>query len=253
MPGTKDIRLLKPLLIGMLLFFSALGCGVTEQIVALVRTPTPTATATPTITLTPTATSTQTPTSTPTSTPTATATPNLVDAKIGFQDLPSGFLQISPTDLASIGGSDRHILVLNKYTSSRYSNFVGFIRTMPSPVFALSLIYYPLSALEQAGFDSALVDSISFIAQFHTPSDNIWTRTTSLMLGMDKLGDRSIGMTQSSKSSSEQARIDTVITRRGSVIYVVQLLMAGGSSTPSLDIGELARALDARVAAMLAK
>lgn len=93
--------------LGVLLVFglSAIllgGCSVADQVVALIRTPTPTPTATFTPTNTPITTPRSTPTLTPTSTstltPTATATPDPASATILLSDLPNGFDSLSPAD-----------------------------------------------------------------------------------------------------------------------------------------------------------
>lgn len=239
-----------------LMTFLLVGCGVADQVVALIRTPTPTPTATFTPTATPTMTPTPTPTSTPTITPTATATPNPASATILQRDLPVGFEALSPADMARFGMNEATLAttVSANLTEARAHNFFAFIRGAPKLEMILGLIMYPLSPLDRASFDFPISNPDTFAKEFATgfSSSGRGVKSTNLIPGMDRYGDRSAGVSIVPASDTVQLRLDVAIARRGSVGQMIFLIYLDGYQ-PSISIGELTRVLDGRVAVAFPK
>lgn len=254
------------ILLAALALIASLGCGLSEQIVALVRPPTPIATAiapaTSTLIATATATfaSTPRPPSTPTltptrlSTPTPTATPNLTDAKIGLQDLPNGFVQMPPPDPQNTGEGNTTSAGLAKYTNARRSNIVSFVKPPQNLELVVSYIMYPISGPEAAAFDDAMLNPESFMNQVASgiSASGGPVRVLGILPGADRFGDRSMGFTLVPTDPSNMIKFETVVTRRGSVVEVVNYVY-DQKTNPTAKTVDLARALDSRVAALLGK
>jgi hypothetical protein len=259
-----------------------LSCDVSNQLVALIATPTPTPTNTPTAT--PTATPTNTPTNTPrpTNTPKPTNTPipptappkptntpipptetfkptappvvDLSSAVLMGKDLPAGFQALSAADLKQLNLSESDLAQAfsGASTTARPMNFTAFLNSNPQKFqIVLSFLLYPLTTLEKAAFDLQLANPDIALQSFGAG----FTSTTggakpSLLPGMDKFGDKSIGFTTTMSSGGLALRMDMVIVSRGTAIEVLMSMYLDGVQ-PTANLADLAKILDARVAAAL--
>ncbi len=251
--SSKNISWLSATLLSAIFLTFVLGCGVTEQIVALVRTPTPTPTTTPTSTATPTSTPTPTPTTTPTATPTRTATPDMASAIITLRDLPPGFESLSSADKARINFSDDNLArSFGSLSEGRPHNSFVFVSGVSQEV-VFGFLVYPLSPLDRASFDGAFANPDSFLKGFAAGYAGSGTiRSSEVLPGMDKFGERSLGFTMLVSSAAMSMRLDVSLVRRGSVAQVILVVYPDGKQPP-IGIAELTRILDARVAAVAGK
>lgn len=219
------------------LIFLLGGCGVADQVAALIRTPTPTATATSTPTMTPTITPTPTNTATPTitSTPTATPTPNLASVMIVLNDLPPGFTAISDSDRVKMGLTEDTLKSLgDTFNAARPQNLSTFVSSNPFQI-QFAFLLYPLSPVDKARMLSRLAD----------PTSGLPTGAT-ILPGSDKIGEASRGFTF--PSSTGNGRFDFVLAIRGSVLITVGVGYDVGKQ-PTVNVIDLARLLDSRVVA----
>lgn len=235
------------------------GCGVADQVVALIRTPTPTPTATFTPTATPTSTPTSTPTLTPTSTPTstptltptATPTPGPASATILLSDLPTGFDAVSSADLARLNLTEQDIARSfgSSFSSGQPHNLSVYIATRPSYELVMSLVVYPLSTLDRAGFDLAATTPDLMVKSFSTglARGTQTVKSANIIPGLENIGDGSIGVSAVVVAVPNNSQIDLVLAHRGSVGQIVAVFYFEGTK-PLIPVGDLARILDGRIA-----
>lgn len=255
-PRIRNVNLRKPivLLVGLNLLLFALGCGVTEQIVALIVTPTPTSTATPTSTSTPTATSTPTSTPTRTATPTATATPDMASAIITLRDLPPGFEPLSLTDMARMNLTEANLSRSSTFSEGRPRNVFGFVNGANQHVI-VGFVVYPLSPLDRANVDSSFSNPEALqkaIGSGISVTSTMTIQSLQILPEMDKLGDHSGGITIVIATAGVPVRMDLSLVRRGSVAEVLYSTYPE-VKPPVVGTADLARILDSRVAAILGK
>lgn len=271
MKGRLDLALLRYTIMMLVAFVGLLalpGCGMANRVIALVRTATPTSTATPTPTNTPTQTPTPTATSTPTRTPTstltptprptntprATPTPNLSAAILTVQDMPPGFMAFGAPDLARFGLTDSSLaLKMGPTSQAKPQNAFAFVGTGPNRVeIVFGFLVYPLTPLDQAGYDYSLANPDSFakgMARGLVGTD-VDPGSSALLPGMTKFGDKSIGGTLVIAKESANFRMDYAVIRRGQVAELIYSLYLEGTK-PSIGIEELAQLLDSRVSRAL--
>lgn len=235
------------------------GCSVADQVVALIRTPTPTPTATFTPTATPTTTPTSTPTltptptptSTPTLTPTATPTPGPASATILLSDLPSGFEALSSADLVRFNVTEEYIgrSFGSAFSSGQPHNLTAYIATRPSFELILSMVVYPLSTLDRAGFDLAATTPDLMVKSFSTAvaGSTRTVKSANIIPGLDNIGDGSVGISTVIIATPTNSQVDLVMAHRGSVAQIVAVFYFEGTR-PIIPVGDLARILDGRIA-----
>lgn len=246
------------------------GCTIASQVVALVRTPTPTATptptststpiptATPTLTLTPTPTRTptinRTPSRRPTNTPTTVPTPNLSAAVITLRDLPGGFEALDQADLARLGLSDEAMTsAFSSLSQAKLQNSFVFLATGAQRIdVIMGLLLYPLSTLDRASFDFAIANPDVLFEGIASGmgANATQVKSTAVLPGMDKFGNKSIGVTLVTGSVVAALRMDIIIMRRGSAVAVLYVMYIDGKR-PAVGIAELARKWESRLAAAL--
>ncbi len=258
------------------------GCGVASELVALVQTrtptptatptstqtPTPTPTSTPTSTFTPTATPTSTPTSTPTrvptatftptprptNTPTAVPTPNLSAAALTLQDLPRGFEALDEADLAKLGISNAALArSFGSFSQAKLQDSFVFIATGTNRIdLIMGLLIHPLSTLERASFDFAMANPDTLFKGIASGMGGsaAQVKSTAVLPGMDKFGDKSAGVTLVFANAAAALRMDIVIIRRGPAVAVLYVMYLDGTQ-PTVGIAELAKKWDSRLAAAL--
>lgn len=248
------------------------SCSIPESVASLWATPTPTptstptstptpmATATPTVTLTSTPTRTPMPTNTPTITPTrpptATSTPDLSAATLTLKDLPLGFQTLSPAELQQIGFTESAFSQsFGTLSQARPRNFAVFLNSDPQKFELIAhLLLYPLSTLETAGLDLEISRPDAFCKSLGSglagSGTTVAIKSCSVLPGMDKFGDRSLGSSIVLSTSSIALRADIVAVRRGTVIEAVYAFYLDGTQ-PLIGVSEIARILDTRVAVAL--
>ncbi len=247
-----------------------LGCNAANELVARVRTPTPTPTQTPTSTPVPTATPTLTPTPTPTriptvnrtpsrrptNTPTAVPTPNLAAAAITLRDLPRGFEKLDESDLVRLGLSDEAMAsAFSSLSQATLQDSFVFVATGTQKIdVIMGLLLYPLTALERASFDFAIANPDALFKGIASGmgTNAMQVKSTAVLPGMDKFGNKSIGVTLAMDSVAATLRMDIVVMRRASAVAVLYVMYMDGKK-PTVDIAELARKWDSRLAAALGK
>ncbi len=248
--GSKNLVIvLLSFLIFNLMTIAISGCNVSGQAISFLNQPAlEPATATPTFTLPPTL--------TPDLTPTITPTPDLTGTTIRLQDLPPGFEPVPEADLqkynfteASIAQSFSQIAI-----QARPRNLFVFSKKTPKVELVVGFVLYPLSSFERTIVDSSLSNPDSVLqalaAGFAIGGRSI--KSSRIIPGMDKFGDRSVGVTALPSMDSPQLRMDVVVTRRGSIAEIVCLIYSDGSP-PSFEIGTVALLLDSRVAISLGR
>jgi hypothetical protein len=242
-------------ILGLLLLI----CGLPAQLIALVRTPTPTATntPTPTATATPTSTPTNTPTPRPTNTPTVTPTPNVASITLTLKDLPSGFEALSSADLARFNLTEEGVarMIGQGFSEARPRNFFAFVNANPQKFgLVYGLLLYPLSPLDKASVDyvagnpDVLLKGIAARAA----SSNFAYKTSGVLPGTDKYGDSAVGIFTVIESQGITERLDLVFMRRSMAVELIVIAYMDGTQ-PAITVDELARILDARMSAGLSK
>lgn len=271
-PNSNKEWLTRSLLCVSIVAMLLLSCSIPESVASLWATPTPTPTSTPTSTPTPTATATPTvtPTSTPTRTltptntptitptrpPTATPTPDLSAATLTLKDLPLGFQTLSPAELQQIGFTESALARgFGTITQARPRNLAVFLNGDPQKFELIALfLLYPLSTLETAGFDLQISSPDAFCKSLGSglagSGTSVAIKTCSVLPGMDKFGDRSLGSSLVLTTSGIDLRTDIGVVRRGTVVEVIYAFYLDGRQPP-MSISEITRILDARVAAAL--
>lgn len=254
------------LLLLCIIALDSAGCSVLSPLIA---TPTPTATATPlptntpppTATATATATATRTPTNTPrpTNTPTITptATPTLIPAaslataKLTLQDLPPGFRELSPSELQQIGITPD---ALEKSFASaglraKPTNFTAFLNSANFEI-AVGMLLYPLTSTEKAAFDTQLSNPDTALKSFGSAFAGTSGDKPTLLPNTDKFGDKSVGFSTQTTGNGIPLQIQVVLVSHGPAIEMV-MTMYPQIAQPPIQVGDLAKILDARVAAVL--
>lgn len=225
-------------------------------------TPMPTATIVPTSTPRATETSTPPPTNTPTliptptgtSTPTVTPTPNFSSAILTISDLPSEFQPASPADLARLNWTEASLAkAYSSFSEGRPRNLFVFLRGAPSYEQVMGVLIYPLSPLDAASTDSLIANPGSLIKTVGAAVSSGGSgpvQSSNAILGADKFGDRSIGVSLVTSSATAQLRWDVVLAHRGAFAEQIYLVYFDGRQ-PSTSIVNLARILDGRLAIVL--
>lgn len=225
------------------------SCSVSGQAIATLSKPVPE-------TATPVSTSTPPPTLTPAPTPTVTPTPNLSGAIVQSQDLPFGFEAVSAADLGKFNFSEASIAGSFKQfsTEAHPRNLFVFAKNNPKLELVVGFVLYPLSPTERVAIDSSLSnpDSVLQMVAAGFAMGGRTIKSSRVIPGLDRFGDRSVGVTVIPTIESQQLRMDAVVTRRGSVVQVVCLIYTDGS-LPSLEVGVVAQILDSRVTTALGK
>lgn len=248
--GSNTVLLMAALFFAMVASATS-GCNVSGQAITLLSTPAPTLTApVPTPTVTPPA------TLTPAPTPTVTPTPDLSTAIVRVQDLPPGFEPVPASDLSKFNFSESAIAdsFSRSGVQARPKNLFVFAKNSPKLELIVGFILYPLSATDRAAMDASLSNPDSLLRSLAAGFANGGraTKSSSVVPGLDKFGDRSVGVTALPSMGSPQLRMDAVVARRGSVAQVVCLIYPDGSA-PSVEIGPVALALDSRIATTLGR
>ncbi len=168
--------------------------------------------------------------------------PDLSNAILRLDDLPSGFEPLSGSDLermeSAIGSIGEQLSGTSNLT---LVNFTGFRTTdIQNPQFVISGLITPLSPQEQSDVDRAFDNPELVIREL---KEQIGGEETSELPGYENIGTSSIGFI----TNMMGFRMEYVVARRGLVLIEVAYLYREGEQ-PLANTVELARILDDRVA-----
>ncbi len=177
---------------------------------------------------------------TPTNTPTVTPTMPLDLSKVVLthEDLPSGFIAIPLDQLGittdDLGGDD--FKIESTFTFLEASNFeyvMGFTTLL-------------LTALEQAGFDTALSHPDLMITAFATGLGVTEISEIEELANLDDIGEISAGYTMTVVMIGIPMHMDLAIFRRD-VVGAMALVIYVEGNVPVVTVGDVARKMDARI------
>jgi hypothetical protein len=184
----------------------------------------------------------------------AIPTPDLSAATITLRDLPRGFEKLDEADLAKLGLSDAAMAgAFSSLSQAKLRNSFVFLATGPQRIdLIMGLLLYPLSTLDKASFDFAIANpDVLFKGMASGLGTNaMQVKSTALLPGMDKFGDKSVGVTLVTGSAAASLRMDTIVMRRGQVAAVLYSMYMDGTRT-DVGIDDLAGKWDSRIAATL--
>jgi len=231
------------LMITLTLALLLTGCGSLTTLFAT-PTPTPTHTPTPTLTPTPTITPSPTPTATPTNTPTVTPTPrpDLSQAVLTIEDLPSGFEAIALEEIGITKDdlSNNEFKVESTFAFLEPKNFefiLGFTTLLPSRI-------------DQAGFDLALRNPEFLAESLLQGMGGTEILEQNTLPHLNNIGDASAGLTVVANIEGIPMRMDVVVFRRDTVGAFIFVMYLNGD-VPMVSIDEAANKLDARISKVL--
>jgi len=186
---------------------------------------------------------------------TATATkPAAIDlgaATLKLTDLPAGFQELDAVSQAQIGLTPENLAksFQNAFRQAAVVSMSAFLNPSPQTFeVVLSLVFYPLTQLEQASFDLELSDPAKAIAAFGQG----FSGKAEPLAGADKYGNASIGMTFTTVSGALTLRGDMVIMRRESAAMLIMVMYSNGSKPP-ISAQTLCPVLDGRVKTAVGK
>ncbi len=217
-----------------------------------------------------------TPTPRATETPTGTLSADVSTALLAIGDLAPGFEAITDAELDKLGLSAEALG--SRYSTSKPSR-AGYIEPT-KPTIVMHVLLYPMGTLERLAYDWLLDPKTGpdALAQFWMGNNTQITDLT-LIPGMDKLGDRSLGVTIVSctpgfigrtsvnmqnkrypsstigdpcASNTRAVRADIVMERRESALSMVAVMYPEGEQ-PNGDAVALAQLIDKRLLSALAK
>lgn len=194
----------------------------------------------------PTATSTLIPTTTrtPTITPTITPTPepDLSEAVLTLDDLPPGYIVLPLDELGismdDLGGDDFD-----------FESAFAFLETTNFEI-VMGFTTLLLNALEQAGFDFVLNYPEILLESMATGMGATGISKREELVGLDDIGDNSVGLRMVVDMEGIPMRMDMVAFRRDVAGAVVLVFYVEGS-LPVTSVGDVARKLDARIVEIL--
>jgi len=190
----------------------------------------------------------------PTEVPTAVPTqePSGVTGDLGSvilkeSDFPDGFVQLTDQELEDMGMTADSLASSfeGTFSNAEPENFTAFLNSDPESFeIVLSMLFYPISRVEQASFDLELADPETAAENFASGLGS----DSEILAGSDSFGDSSIGFTFVEDSSGDAGlRGDMVIVRRGDAVILTMAMYLDGS-TPSADILDVTSILDNRLA-----
>jgi len=189
------------------------------------------------------------PTEVPTLEPTAEesgVTSDLSSVVLKESDFTDGFVQLSDEELDSMGMTADSMASSfeGTFADAKPQNFSAFMEAENFEL-AISMVFYPISKVEQSSFDLELADPESAAENFSSGLGS----DSGVLEGSDKFGDSSIGFTFVEDSDeSASLRGDMVIVRRGDAVILTMIMYMDGA-TPAVDVLTITDILDQRLAA----
>jgi len=185
---------------------------------------------------------------------TPTITPFVVDlsgARLKISDFPAGFQELDAQAQAQIGLSQETFANSFKSTFSQAKVAAMSAYLNPSAAqfeIVLTLVFHPLTQVEQAAFDQEVADPVKAAATF---GQGFGSKADPIK-GVDTFGNASTGMTFTSASGALTLRSDFFMVRRESAAFLVLVMYKDGLK-PVVTAASLCPILDTRVKAGLGK
>jgi hypothetical protein len=189
------------------------------------ETPVPTETEIPTATSPPT----DTPAPTETSTITPTAPPELMAAALTIDDLPTGFVEMSPEELG-----------VGEQSFPEGTYVFGFSDEINAQLI-LGFIIPVTNRADQAAYDAMLPQMIEAMAIGMGAGPDFQE-----IPGLDDIGETRSGITSLGQMGSLSMRYDIVGFRRGEVVAIL-VVGRPDSDEPTLPMSELTKLMDGRI------
>lgn len=182
--------------------------------------------------------------------------PDLSAVVLQQADFPSGFVAMTEREMDEAGitaekiAADPSIAGLN-LAAARPANLSTFVDpTAQTPVFVVSYLLYPLTERETALIDRDISNPQLGVGLWSTSAGSEGLTLARVLDDLGGLGDASGGLTVLDTKATPPTRMEMAVVRRGRVA-VVLMLGYEDKHTPRVKIGDLAAALDARLAAAL--
>lgn len=186
-----------------------------------------------------------------TATPTKPAVIDFSGATLKLSDLPAGFQELDAASQAQIGLTPENLAksFQSAFRQAKVASMSAFLNPSPQSFeVVLSLVFHPLTQLEQASFDLELADPAKAITSFGQGFGG----KAEPLAGADKFGNASIGLTFTTASGALTLRGDMVIARRESAAMLVMVMYRDGSKAP-VSAQVLCPLLDGRIKTALGK
>ena len=193
------------------------------------------------------------PPSTPTSPPpTSTPAPNLATAKLSVKDLPAGFQDATVDQLKASNLTEEALE--NSFTGigaqARIQNLAAFQHQQRAQV-ALGFLVFPLTATEKTALEAQLANSDSALKAWGSALvGKAGLPNAKPLAGVDKFGDKSLGLTTTTTMLGVPVRADSVMIVRGGAVAVAMSYYPA-AVPPAISTADLAKLLDTRLATAL--
>jgi hypothetical protein len=191
--------------------------------------------------------------------PTPTISPydvikDLSGVELVLEDFPDGFKRMSSADMEKMSMTPEQIAtgLTNGLSKARANNPTGYMRQEGKQIdVVLSMVVYPLTMLEESSFDVDLTEPEKIMNQFVSSLGS----EGAILDGSQEIGDKSIGFgfkVTPKKSTDMPSRGQFMFSRRGNAVTMI-FIMYFNSDDPAIQVTDLARKLDVRLAEALAK
>ncbi len=191
------------------------------------------------------------PTATPTVRPTLAVTttsgpPDLSNALVLAEDLPSEFVPLSGEEVAQMGLSksdlEKSLVEDTGLAQAHINNLVFFAyESEAGEQWIIAFLIYPLTEAEQADFDQTILMKSPWLGITRRPG-----LTLQQLLGFDHLGDASGAVSMIDTSQEPALHMEEVVARRGPVVQAYYYIRTG-EQRPLFDLRQLVETVDARV------
>jgi hypothetical protein len=190
----------------------------------------------------------------PTAAPTIPPTPlpNLSGVKLTVKDLPAGFQDAAADNLKKSGLTEEALGNAFKGigAQARVQNLVAFQHSSRAQV-ALGFLIFPLTAEEKTALETQLANSDSALKAWgNALVGPAGVSSAKPLTGVDKFGDKSVGLTTMMTMMGVLVRADSVMIVRGGAVAVVMSFFPN-AVPPALNTADLAKLLDTRLATAL--
>lgn len=185
---------------------------------------------------------------------TPTVTPFVVDlsgARLKASDFPAGFQELDAQAQAQIGISQETFASQFKgtFSQAKVASMSTFLNPSPAQFqIVLTLVFHPLTQMEQAAFDQDVADPAKAAATF---GQGFGSKAEPIK-GAATYGNASVGMTFTSVSGALTLRSDFFMVRRENAAFIVLVMYKDGTK-PLVAAATLCPVMDTRVRAGLGK
>lgn len=185
---------------------------------------------------------------------TLTVTPFVVDlsaARLKASDFPAGFQELDAQAQAQIGISQESFASQFKgsFSQAKVAAMSTFLNPAPAQFeIVLTLVFHPMTQVEQAAFDQEVADPVKAAATF---GQGFGSKAEPIK-GAETYGNASVGMTFTSTSGALTLRSDFFMVRRENAAFIVLVMYKEGTK-PLVTAASLCPIIDSRVKAGLGK